>query len=478
MQRLRRHLKNAFIPHHGNDYRPHALRRPMLHMYTAIVVAVKIIAVVFVAVYASPARVSDISPSTIATLTNAARQQNKLGLLKSNAALTKAAQAKASDMAKKQYFAHVSPTGLTPWTWFKRAGYSYTYAGENLAMDFVTSEDVIAAWLRSPSHRKNLLSTKYKDIGVAVTTANINGAPSLLVVQMFGAPVPAQPKRVVTTPAQTPSPTAAKTTARQAPQQVLGEATTATPPTVPTITSPAHQTMIRTAFPEVVGQAESGSIVTLFVNGIRQATTTTGSDGVYAVMPSVALTDGAAAIQVTATARGLTSSLSGVVATTIDTAAPNIDTEQTILLPSYDQARGYDVLAAVSGEPSVVSLRLAGMDVALTPTAAGYFGAVPMRSADTNPVVTVRLADAAGNSSEAIVADTSIFSNGVVASTSGPFVATVRVLFYSRTFLVFVLVLLFVVATLNIAIEWRHQHHPTIIHSLLLLFVVGTFLVI
>ena len=62
-------------------------------------------------------------------------------LPQSRAALRKlktsiAAQAKADDMATKGYFAHTSPDGKNSWYWFKQAGYTFTYAGENLALDF------------------------------------------------------------------------------------------------------------------------------------------------------------------------------------------------------------------------------------------------------------------------------------------------------------------------------------------------------
>jgi uncharacterized protein YkwD len=43
---------------------------------------------------------------------------------------------KANDMATLSYFAHTSPSGLTPWHWFAKANYVFSYAGENLAIDF------------------------------------------------------------------------------------------------------------------------------------------------------------------------------------------------------------------------------------------------------------------------------------------------------------------------------------------------------
>jgi hypothetical protein len=70
-------------------------------------------------------------------------------------------------MATKGYFAHTSPEGLTPWHWFDLVKYHYSYAGENLAVYFSDTHSTVVAWLNSPTHRANLLSTKYTQTGLA-----------------------------------------------------------------------------------------------------------------------------------------------------------------------------------------------------------------------------------------------------------------------------------------------------------------------
>ncbi|MEK7538059.1 MAG: CAP domain-containing protein [Patescibacteria group bacterium] len=483
MPRLRHHLRNAFIPHAGNDYRPHALRRPWLHTYAGVIVAVKVVAVILIGLYAGQARVSDVTPQAIITLTNQARQQRQITALKSNPLLSKAAASKAADMARRQYFAHVSPSGLTPWAWFKQAGYSYTYAGENLALDFVSSEDVVNAWLKSPSHRRNLLGAKYKDIGVAVATAQINGATSLIVVQMFGAPVPPPITKKVTVPAQTPLPAASKDLlAKSVPPKVLGEAAPNVPapaivPAPPTITTPDPDSVIRTAIPEVVGQAEPSSTVTLFVNGARLATAAADINGVYALVPSNPMTDGPAVIQVTATARGLTSGLSPTRTVMVDTQPPAIELQRSLVLPSYLIDGGYDVMVSVSGQPVAVILNAGGQAMPLVMYGQTYAGTIQLAgSAAAAGTMTVKAVDSAGNQIQTVLADPDLFTTGVVAATSGPFVSAVKLLFFSRTLMAVMLLLLFVMATLNVVIQWRHQHQPTIVGSLLVLFLAGTLL--
>ncbi|OGG52883.1 hypothetical protein A3H16_03390 [Candidatus Kaiserbacteria bacterium RIFCSPLOWO2_12_FULL_53_8] len=130
-------------------------------------------------------------------LVNGDRASQSLGTLTINPILTAAAQAKADDMAGKGYFAHNSPDGKDSWYWFKQAGYSFAYAGENLAVDFSDSSDVERAWMDSPLHRENLLDPHFTEIGIAIAQGTFEGHPTTFVVQMFGAPAQASEVPVV-----------------------------------------------------------------------------------------------------------------------------------------------------------------------------------------------------------------------------------------------------------------------------------------
>ena len=135
--------------------------------------------------------------------TNEARMANNLPALSPNTQLDLAASEKLNDMALQEYFAHTSPSGITPWYWIKDSQYKYSVAGENLAIGFVTAKDTVQAWLNSPSHRANLLNNQYQDIGVAVKSVEINNREGILVVQMFGKP---SGQVVVITKIPSPSP--------------------------------------------------------------------------------------------------------------------------------------------------------------------------------------------------------------------------------------------------------------------------------
>jgi len=114
-------------------------------------------------------------------------------------------------MFAKDFWAHIAPDGTTPWKFILDSGYKYLYAGENLAKDFQTSDDVVAAWMASKmGHRENILNTHYNEIGVAVVNGTLGGFQTTLVVQMFGSTaVAAGGSEVSAAPSTQPAPTPA-----------------------------------------------------------------------------------------------------------------------------------------------------------------------------------------------------------------------------------------------------------------------------
>jgi hypothetical protein len=128
-----------------------------------------------------------LSPDQLINLTNSVRKENNLETLRVNKLLTEAAMAKAEDIFSSQKFGHnINNRKFSEW--IKEAGYSYSYVGENLALDFITSEGVIRAWLDSPTHKKNILNREFTEIGIAVKQGDLNNRRSDLVVQIFGTP--------------------------------------------------------------------------------------------------------------------------------------------------------------------------------------------------------------------------------------------------------------------------------------------------
>lgn len=132
---------------------------------------------------------TDITIEKLYQLTNQKRLENNLPQLNYNETLAKAAYQKAQDMFAKNYWSHYAPDGTTPWNFIIQVGYKYQYAGENLAKNFLFSQNVVDAWMKSPTHRENILRKEYSDIGFAVVNGVLNGEETTLVVQMFGSPL-------------------------------------------------------------------------------------------------------------------------------------------------------------------------------------------------------------------------------------------------------------------------------------------------
>lgn len=185
-------IRHFFIPHRSNNHKAKILHPSTL----SIIIAVFLICQFFLNFYLliQPAVLgfaSNITPEKIVEITNQKRGEQGLPPLNIDTKLNEAAQRKAGDMFAFNYWAHTSPSGRTPWTFFNETGYKYLYAGENLARDFMNPEAVVDAWMNSPSHRDNLLNSNYKDIGIAVVNGSLNGVETTLVIQLFGTPTPA-----------------------------------------------------------------------------------------------------------------------------------------------------------------------------------------------------------------------------------------------------------------------------------------------
>lgn len=190
-------LTHLFLPHSSNNYKAKTLHVSSLSTLILLVMASQILITVFSRFVPGVLGIAtSITAQELIDLTNNKRVAQGLSTLTFNPVLAQAAQAKGADMIAKNYWAHTSPDGLTPWVWFKNANYRYLYAGENLARDFSDSSGVVNAWMNSPTHRENILSNRYREMGIAVVHDNFQGQPTTLVVQMFGTQVSSVPGQI------------------------------------------------------------------------------------------------------------------------------------------------------------------------------------------------------------------------------------------------------------------------------------------
>jgi hypothetical protein len=133
---------------------------------------------------------SNLSNNALLQGTNAQRAADHEQPLVLNSQLNAAAQAKANDMAARNYWSHNTPDGRTPWSFITTAGYHYQMAGENLAYGFNNAADTVSGWMNSPTHRANILNQNYKDVGFGVAqAASYQGhGPTTIIVAEYGSP--------------------------------------------------------------------------------------------------------------------------------------------------------------------------------------------------------------------------------------------------------------------------------------------------
>ncbi|MCD0485161.1 CAP domain-containing protein [Streptacidiphilus sp. ASG 303] len=118
---------------------------------------------------ATPTATAPSGPTArVVTLVNAERKKAGCAPLAVNARLTAAAQAHSEDMAAHRTMSHTGSDGSSPDQRITRAGYTWSSYGENVAYGYGTPESVMAGWMSSPGHKRNILDCSFKEIGVGL----------------------------------------------------------------------------------------------------------------------------------------------------------------------------------------------------------------------------------------------------------------------------------------------------------------------
>lgn len=204
MKKRFRTLKHYLIPHAGNKFKPAVFAKESVAVLVFGLFLVQ--SVYFFGSHIVLQRTgftAAVLPAALTDLTNTDRVAAGHARLTPDAHLAQAAQKKAEDMAAKGYFAHVSPEGRTPWYWLDLVGYDYTYAGENLAVNFTDSLDVEEGWMNSPAHHANIVKPEYTQIGIGTAQGVYEGKETTFVVELF-ATLPE--KATVATVSKNPTP--------------------------------------------------------------------------------------------------------------------------------------------------------------------------------------------------------------------------------------------------------------------------------
>ena len=185
-------VKDYLIPHKSNGYAPLLFAAESVGTLLLVLLLLQMVFVVHTAMLRNSDFLAAVLPSVLISMTNTDRVEAGVSELQSDPLLTRAAQLKANDMAAKGYFSHIDPSGRSPWHWLTQVGYEYSYAGENLAIDFSESAEVEQAWMASPAHKANIVKGKFTKVGIGVAKGIYEGRETTFVVQFFATP-PAEP---------------------------------------------------------------------------------------------------------------------------------------------------------------------------------------------------------------------------------------------------------------------------------------------
>jgi uncharacterized protein YkwD len=144
-----------------------------------------------------PGNLEQIRAATLC-LVNQERARNGELPLTVSSELEQAAQGHTEAMVGEDYFAHIAPNGETPVDRIQATGYipnaqvGYTL-GENIAwgtLELATPSAIVAAWIASPEHLANILTSAYVETAIGVTAAAppsfANGQAGAIYSQVFG----------------------------------------------------------------------------------------------------------------------------------------------------------------------------------------------------------------------------------------------------------------------------------------------------
>jgi len=121
---------------------------------------------------------STVSARTTVCLLNRERRAHGLGKLRLNRRLSAAAKRHTRDMVRRRYFDHVSRGGRDVVDRLRNSGYISRAAswvvGENLAWGSGsrgTPRAIVRSWMHSPGHRRNILTPRFREIGIGIAFA-------------------------------------------------------------------------------------------------------------------------------------------------------------------------------------------------------------------------------------------------------------------------------------------------------------------
>lgn len=103
-------------------------------------------------------------------ITNNYRSLVGVSSLTLDSSLVEAASIRAKELSDS--FSHTRPKGSSCFTVLSELGISYGTAGENIAAGYSSPQSVMEGWRSSSGHYQNIISSKFKKIGIGVNIIN------------------------------------------------------------------------------------------------------------------------------------------------------------------------------------------------------------------------------------------------------------------------------------------------------------------
>ncbi len=480
MRTFSRQLHNTFVPHPENGHRPYILRTPSLTFLGGVVLALKIWLLITFALYPLEASLSTITAGRMVQLTNASRAENGLSALSTNSLLEKAAEAKARDILKKDYFAHVSPEGKEPWDFITEAGYKYIYAGENLAIGFTTAEGAHEALMNSPTHRENILSENFTEIGIATMTGDYKGTETTVCVEMFGSRVESLDK-IIKKDSEEKIEISSPPSKKEIPPPPA-------PPKAPVINTPKSGDYVSMLHQTISGTAKADSTIFVFADNNKIGEIKVNKKGyfkgnLYTFCQN--LREGTHSIKAYVIDKnGNKSNFSKGITINLDLSPPEIDLESSYILPLLSPLSDKFYLSLqITGDPSKVTAFFGERLQTLKSSSEqeNIYESIftfPPRELSEPDKITIKAIDEAGNQEEEVFA---LATPTFILATDKETRSYLAALSLKNKFtrFAFSLVLIFSgLLFINIFIRIRHQHFPTILKVILFLMFVGLLLIV
>ena len=129
----------------------------------------------------------DTMKQDIVDRTNALRRENGIAALTINDKLMQAAQVRADEMAASGAYSHTRPDGrkYTTVTDCKYVGENIQLIGEWQMSNTSLPAAAVDGWQNSTAHLKNMLNTRYGEIGIGLSQGTVMGEPYWYCVQLF-----------------------------------------------------------------------------------------------------------------------------------------------------------------------------------------------------------------------------------------------------------------------------------------------------